>query len=89
MTHLPRDLESRSELVESVMAVLRPAERRLLQLHYFEDVGCDTLARIFCTTTSAIHVRLFRARERFRTVVHELGAGATNEHSVPVPDSIL
>jgi len=89
MTQLPRDLESRSELVESAMAVLRPTERHLLQLHYFDDVGCDTLARIFGTTTRAIHVRLFRARERFRSAIQELAAGATHEHSVRLPSPIL
>ncbi len=69
---IPRDFESRSELVELTLAALPAAQRLVLQLHYFEEVDCHTLARIFGTTTSAIHVRLFRARERFRALIHEL-----------------
>jgi len=89
MTQLPRDLETRSELVESAMSALRPAERLLLRLHYFEDIGCDALAHTLGTTTRAIHVRLFRARERFRTVIHELAAAATNECLVNSSDALV
>lgn len=71
MTPIPRDLESRIELVESTLTALPGPDRLLLRLHYFDEVSCGTLASIFGTTPRAIHVRLHRARERFRALIHE------------------
>jgi hypothetical protein len=36
---------------------------------------------MFGITTRAVHVRLFRARERFRALIHQLAADAANENS--------
>jgi len=69
MTPIPRDLESRIELVETTLTSLPQRDRLLLRLHYFDEIGCDTLATIFGTTPRAIHVRLHRARERFRALI--------------------
>lgn len=50
--------------LDGVLAVLRPAEREAVVLHYLEGFPVTDAARIARTSTGALNMRLARARKR-------------------------
>jgi len=79
MSRLPRDIESRINLVQKAFARLPSMDQLVLRLHYCDDLPCEALTSLFGTTVRAIHVRLHRARKRFRAEIEEHTAPFAND----------
>jgi RNA polymerase sigma-70 factor (ECF subfamily) len=52
--------------VRSAMNALRPADRELLYMAYWEDLSADEIGQILGKSSGAVWVRLTRAREALR-----------------------
>jgi RNA polymerase sigma-70 factor (ECF subfamily) len=65
--------ESR-ETVHRVLERLTPKYRTCLVLREYQDMSCEEIAEVLGTTRSAVKSLLFRAREEFRQVHHQLEA---------------
>lgn len=52
--------------VDAALDSLRPQEREILQLAYWDDLGIADIARVLGCSAAAAKVRLHRAREAFR-----------------------
>ncbi|HEY3783610.1 MAG TPA: sigma-70 family RNA polymerase sigma factor [Fimbriimonadaceae bacterium] len=54
------------------MARLQPADRAALVLYYWEELSLEELAQSLGCTPNAAKTRLYRARERFRSLYEEV-----------------
>lgn len=57
--------------IEAAMALLSPSDRAILSLFYWDDLSINEMAEALECSPNAAKVRLFRARERFRTAFEE------------------
>lgn len=62
------ELEERELLqtVQDAVALLPPAQRDAVLMHYLDDLSCEEIARLLGTTAGAVRVRLHRARAQLR-----------------------
>ncbi|MGO4588178.1 RNA polymerase sigma factor [Paenarthrobacter sp. 2TAF44] len=73
--------DSENVVVQDAMARLRDQDRDILQLAYWDGLGCAEIARVLNCSESAAKVRLHRARGAFRkqmpagveTTTHKMG----------------
>jgi len=73
--------DSENVVVQDAMARLREQDRDILQLAYWDGLGCGEIARVLNCSESAAKVRLHRARGAFRkqmpagveTTTHKMG----------------
>ncbi|MFE4082007.1 RNA polymerase sigma factor [Paenarthrobacter sp. YIM B13468] len=73
--------DSENVVVQDAMARLREQDRDILQLAYWDGLGCVEIARVLNCSESAAKVRLHRARGAFRkqmpagveTTTHKMG----------------
>ena len=64
------------DVVRDAVAVLAPAQRDVVLLHYVDDLSCDEIARLLGTSPGAVRVRLHRARAQLRRELAPLGITA-------------
>lgn len=55
----------RDASVQAALAALNEADRELLLLHYWEDLGIDEISLVIGATANATAVRVSRAKKRF------------------------
>ena len=53
-------------MVKKLLAKLKESERTVMTLHYFGDMTCEEISRFLGVSTSAIKLRLHRARQRLQ-----------------------
>ncbi len=63
--------------VERVLSRLQPRHRAVLILREYEGYSIDEIAELLGTSRSAVKSLLFRAREEFRRLYHELEASGS------------
>jgi len=66
----PHDLEDRKH-VHDTLALLRPDDRLILSLFYWQELSLGEIAEALGTQENAAKTRLFRARERFKALYTE------------------
>ena len=74
-THDPLPDEQKAmarELVEALMARLKPAERLIIQLLHLEERSVKEVSQLTGWSVSLVKVRAFRARNRMRTIWREM-----------------
>jgi RNA polymerase sigma-70 factor (ECF subfamily) len=64
--------ESVDPKVHRSMARMHPGDRAALVLYYWEELSLEELAHSLGCTPNAAKTRLYRARERFRTLYEEV-----------------
>lgn len=60
------DEEHHHGALQKALAKLRPNDRTMLVLFYFENIPGNEIAKLLSISTEALHVRLHRARKRLR-----------------------
>jgi RNA polymerase sigma-70 factor (ECF subfamily) len=56
------------EVVQDTLALLRPDDRLILTLYYWQEMSLGEIAEALGTQENAAKTRLFRARERFKSL---------------------
>lgn len=56
------------EVVQETLALLRPDDRLILTLYYWQEMSLGEIAEALGTQENAAKTRLFRARERFKSL---------------------
>ena len=64
--HAKVTVEAQREVVKKLLAKLKESERTVMTLHYFGDMTCEEISRFLGVSTSAIKLRLHRARQRLQ-----------------------
>ena len=64
--HAKTTVETQREVVKKLLAKLKESERTVMTLHYFGDMTCEEISRFLGVSTSAIKLRLHRARQRLQ-----------------------
>ena len=64
--HTKTTVEAQREVVKKLLAKLKESERTVMTLHYFGDMTCEEISRFLGVSTSAIKLRLHRARQRLQ-----------------------
>ena len=64
--HTKVTVEARREVVKELLAKLKESERTVMTLHYFGEMTCEEISRFLGVSTSAIKLRLHRARQRLK-----------------------
>ena len=64
--HAKTTVEAQREVVKKLLAKLKESERTVMTLHYFGDMTCEEISRFLGVSTSAIKLRLHRARQRLQ-----------------------
>ena len=59
-------VEAQREVVKKLLAKLNESERTVMTLHYFGEMTCEEISRFLGVSTSAIKLRLHRARQRLK-----------------------
>ena len=59
-------VEAQREVVKALLAKLKESERTVMTLHYFGGMTCEEISRFLGVSTSAIKLRLHRARQRLK-----------------------
>ena len=59
-------VEAQREVVKKLLAKLKESERTVMTLHYFSEMTCEEISRFLGVSTSAIKLRLHRARQRLK-----------------------
>ena len=59
-------VEAQREVVKKLLAKLKESERTVMTLHYFGEMTCEEISRFLGVSTSAIKLRLHRARQRLK-----------------------
>ncbi len=59
-------IETQREVVKKLLAKLKESERTVLTLHYFGEMTTEEISRFLGVSTSAIKLRLHRARQRLK-----------------------
>lgn len=62
-----------TDLIAKAMSRLRPEDRAILSLFYWEDMTLNEIAETLDCGANAAKTRLYRARERFREQFERLG----------------
>lgn len=62
-----------AELIERVLSELRPQDRLLITLHYYDELSLPEIATRLEWGLSKVKVRLFRARRRLESMLTECG----------------
>lgn len=70
-TYEPEEVEAPDPKVQACMAQLSPNDRALLVLFYWEELSLQDIADSLGCNVNAAKTRLYRARERFRTLYEE------------------
>lgn len=75
---VPHAVDDDAVMVRRLVSEMRPDDRELIWMAYWEELTREEMAEILGCSLSAVKVRLFRARERLRVLLehHEM-AGAT------------
>ena len=60
------NVETQREVVKKLLAKLKESERTVLTLHYFGEMTTEEISRFLGVSTSAIKLRLHRARQRLK-----------------------
>ena len=64
--HAKVNVETQREVVKKLLAKLKESERTVLTLHYFGEMTTEEISRFLGVSTSAIKLRLHRARQRLK-----------------------
>ena len=64
--HTKATVEAQREVVKKLLAKLKESERTVMTLHYFGEMTCEEISRFLGVSTSAIKLRLHRARQRLK-----------------------
>ena len=64
--HAKATVETQREVVKKLLAKLKESERTVMTLHYFGEMTCEEISRFLGVSTSAIKLRLHRARQRLQ-----------------------
>ena len=59
-------VEAQREVVKKLLAKLKESERTVMTLHYFGEMTCEEISRFLGVSTSAVKLRLHRARQRLK-----------------------
>ena len=59
-------VETQREVVKKLLAKLKESERTVMTLHYFGEMTTEEISRFLGVSTSAIKLRLHRARQRLK-----------------------
>ena len=59
-------IETQREVVKKLLAKLKESERTVMTLHYFGEMTTEEISRFLGVSTSAIKLRLHRARQRLK-----------------------
>ncbi|MFV0435065.1 MAG: RNA polymerase sigma factor [Leucobacter sp.] len=70
-TVMPDDSVEDAMLVRKAMLSLSETDREILMMIYWEDLTRAEAARILGRSTAAVRVRLFRAKERLRSILND------------------
>jgi len=62
-----------SQVLARAMAKLDPDDRAMVYLHEVEDVSIAELSAMYKLSSGTVKSRLFRARDKLRTLVKEMG----------------
>jgi len=65
------------QLVEHLLALLKPVERLVIDLLYLQGRSVEEIHKITGLGVAAIKVRAFRARQKMKAQLTKLGAGKT------------
>ena len=65
------------QLVEHLLAFLKPVERLIIDLLYLQGRSVEEIHKITGLGVAAIKVRAFRARQKMKTQLAKIGAGRT------------
>jgi RNA polymerase sigma-70 factor, ECF subfamily len=68
---MPQDAPESDPKVHEALQKLQPADRALLTLFYWEDLGLQEIADSLGCNVNAAKTRLYRARERFKAKFEE------------------
>ena len=64
--HAKVTTETQQDVVKKLLAKLKESERTVLTLHYFAEMTVEEISRFLGVSTSAIKLRLYRARQRLQ-----------------------
>ena len=64
--HAKATTETQREVVKKLLAKLKESERTVMTLHYLGEMTIDEISRFLGVSTSAIKLRLHRARQRLQ-----------------------
>lgn len=64
--HAKARVDSQREVVKKLLAKLKESERTVMILHYFGEMTMEEISRFLGVSTSAIKIRLHRARQRLQ-----------------------
>ena len=64
--------DERFEPLHNALAQLKPADREVLVLYYLEELDGEQTAAAMGISSSAVHMRLKRARDRLRRILKEV-----------------
>ncbi len=64
--HAKATTETQREVVNKLLAKLKESERTVMTLHYFGEMTIEEISRFLGVSTSAIKLRLHRARQRLQ-----------------------
>ncbi|MCB0826149.1 MAG: sigma-70 family RNA polymerase sigma factor [Fimbriimonadaceae bacterium] len=67
----PEEMEMPDPFVERSMARMHPNDRAILTLFYWDELNLQEIAESINCSANAAKTRLFRARERFKTIYEE------------------
>jgi len=65
------------QLVEHLLAFLKPVERLIIDLLYLQGRSVEEIHKITGLGVAAIKVRAFRARQKMKTQLAKIGVGRT------------
>ncbi len=64
--HAKTTIEAQREVVKKLLAKLKESERTVMTLHYLGEMTIEEISRFLGVSTSAIKIRLHRARQRLK-----------------------
>ena len=64
--HAKATVETQREVVKKLLAKLKESERTVMTLHYLGEMTIEEISRFLGVSTSAIKIRLHRARQRLK-----------------------
>ncbi len=64
--HAKATTEAQREVIKKLLAKLKESERTVMTLHYFGEMTIEEISRFLGVSTSAIKLRLYRARQRLQ-----------------------
>ena len=73
--HAKARVDSQREVVKKLLAKLKDSERTVMTLHYLGEMTVEEISRFLGVSTSAIKIRLHRARQRLQkeeTMIREV-----------------